>query len=125
MGAVTARFFKDMKPTHAMIHFLNGEIPEDKLVELVPERHDLIAGFKTVYAELAKAHGTKVTLCAICGTAILRRRVLAGRPNYCDSERCQKIKKLGHDKPVTLDSVPEPTRNCLREIQSYNGGYSE
>lgn len=114
-----------MKPTHAIIHFLNGEISEDRLVELVPDSHDLIAGFKTVYAELAKFHGAKVTLCAICGTAILRRRVLAGRPNYCDAERCKKIQKLGQGKPVTLNSAPVPARNCLREIRTYNGGYSE
>lgn len=122
---MTEKSNKNMKPKHAIIHFLNGVIPENKLVELVPAQHDLMAGFKEVYAELGKVHGSKVTVCAICGTTILRRRIMAGRPNYCDAERCQKIKKLGHDKPVTLDSVPEPTRNCIREIQSYNGGYSE
>jgi hypothetical protein len=114
-----------MKPTHAIIHFLNGEIPESKLLELVPETRDVLAGFKEVYQALIKDRGSKVTVCAICGTAILRRRILAGRPNYCDSERCEKFKKLGHEKPVTLDSVREPTRSCMREIQSYNGGYSE
>lgn len=114
-----------MKPTHAIIHFLNGDIPQTQLVELVPQQQELIAGFKDVLAALAKVQGVKVTLCAGCGAVILRRRLAAGRPSYCDAARCQKIKKLGHDKPVTLDSVPEPTRNCIREIQAYNGGYSE
>jgi hypothetical protein len=123
---MTAQFFKSMKPTNPIIQFLNGEIPEDRLFELVPERHDLIAGFKEVHTALTKVFGTKViTVCAICGTAILRRRVLAGRPNYCDAERCKKIQKLGQGKPVTLNSAPVPARNCLREIRTYNGGYSE
>lgn len=114
-----------MKTKIEIVRYLNGEIAEGKLLELVPNPHDLIAGFKAVVGEMMQVHGARVTTCSICGAILLRRRVLAGRPNYCDSERCQKIKKLGHNRPVTLDSVPVPTRNCLREIQSYNGGYSE
>jgi hypothetical protein len=114
-----------MKTNIEIIRFLNGEIAGDKLLELVPEPHDLMGGFKAVLVELMKVHGTRVTTCAVCGSIVLRRRVLAGRPNYCDSERCKKIKNLGRSKPVTLDSVPVPTRTCIREIQSYNGGYSE
>lgn len=114
-----------MKPSIEIIRFLNGEIPEDNLLELVPERHDLITGFREVYLALAEGQRAKVAHCAVCGTLLLRRRVLTGRPNYCEAERCRKIMKLGRDRPVTLDSVPEPTRSCYREIQAYNGGYSD
>jgi hypothetical protein len=117
--------FITVKTKIEIIRYLNGEIPENKLLELVPNAHGVLRGFKAVLGELMKVHGTRITTCVVCGTTILRRRVLAGRPNYCDSERCKKIQKLGHSRPATLDSVPVPTRNCLREIQSYNGGYSE
>ncbi len=114
-----------MKPTHIIIRFLNGNITEDALLAQVPEAPDLVTGFRDVFAALGKEHGTKVTFCSCCGALLLRRRVKPGQSVYCDADRCQKLKKLGHDKPVTLDSIPEPTRSCSREIQSYHGGYSD
>lgn len=117
---------KDTNRDHA-IRYLNGEISQGKLIELVPNTFDLVGVMANLVDETLKVSGlTKITVCHNCGELVLRRRIRPGYNVYCDREKCQKVKKLGHDTPVSMDTIggdnnPSP----YREIRQYNGGYSE
>lgn len=43
----------------------------------------------------------------------------------CDREQCRKIMRLGHEKPVSLSTVPSGNTSFLGHQNSYHGGYTE
>ena len=80
------------------------------------------------YALMKQCGFTWAGYCGGCGAIIFRRRgPRAGQRFYCDAKKCQTLKKLGHDKPVTFESIPGDTscRDCYSEIRKYEGGYTE
>ncbi len=52
--------------------------------------------------------------CIICRKQFSRRASLGNPKQICDDPRCKKIRNLGHEKPVTFNSIPNtysiPTR---------------
>ncbi len=51
---------------------------------------------------------TKMELanCTICRKQFTRRACVSNPKQICDDPRCKKIRNLGHEKPVTFNSIP-------------------
>ena len=60
-------------------------------------------------------------VCLGCGLTCQRR---AGRSNpkqYCNSKKCQAIKRLGHDKPVDFSSLSPRNASPYYAEMNYYG----
>lgn len=57
--------------------------------------------------------------CIICKKQFSRRARLGNPKQICDDPRCKKIRSLGHEKPVTLDSIPNDCSIYRADIDYY------
>ncbi|HWI57995.1 MAG TPA: hypothetical protein VNZ22_12270 [Bacillota bacterium] len=44
--------------------------------------------------------------CELCGKWFLRRKKVSHAKRFCDSKKCQKIVRLGKEKPVGFEGIP-------------------
>ncbi len=68
---------------------------------------------------------TKMELanCLICHKQFTRRARGCRSKQICDDPRCKKIRNLGHEKPVTFNSIPNSCSIYRSDIDYY--GYPQ
>lgn len=119
-----------MTNLEAAVAFINAEISVGKFLEIVSERYDVAEVLRGVtQAAMAENQKNHIAFCCRCRKLVFRRRA-AKTPCYCEDPDCKavqkKLAKLRNERPVSLDSIPSNfSHSTAREINSYNGGYSE
>lgn len=68
---------------------------------------------------------TEEATCAICKKPFVRDAQASRKAKVCPDSRCRKIMKLGHEKPVSLSSIPTGNPSFLGHQNNYHGGYTE
>ncbi|MCC7375410.1 MAG: hypothetical protein IT581_12215 [Verrucomicrobiales bacterium] len=72
-----------------------------------------------------KKRRTETATCAICKKPFVRDAQASRKAKVCQATRCRKIMKLGHEKPVSLASIPTGNPSFLGHQNNYHGGYTE
>lgn len=57
--------------------------------------------------------------CTICAKQFQRRVGRSNPKQICDDPRCKKIRTLGHEKPVTFNSIPNSCGLYRADIDYY------
>lgn len=101
-----------------MIRCINGQ----ETVEL-----DQMGGAldSLIWAAMNQLGAKKVVRCHNCKAIVFVRRLPKSGKAYCQADKCRKIMKLGHEKPVSLKSIPACGGSPYREMSRYEGGYTE
>lgn len=111
-----------------LIDFLNQTITTGKLLELETCPQNLCGGFAQIIGDLLRRFmgGKQGELfrCCNCGAAAIRVRGRSNPKQYCDAEKCQKVKKI-KNTVAKFSALPAPRMSTTRADSQYHGGYHE